>query len=144
MPANTSARSPSPTMEEEMQNKPHILVVEDNAALNRVMCFTLERAGFQVTSAANGKIAWDLAQVQTIEMVVTDQQMPEMTGVELSRLMRSSSKYAETPIILLTAKGLELELPVLCQQLGIAASFAKPFSPSTLLSTVQDLLVPVT
>lgn len=126
-----------------MQNSPlKILVAEDNAALARVLEFTLTKAGYSVTQAANGAIAWRLAQEESYDLVLTDLQMPEMTGVELCSLLRSSPQYADTPIVLLTAKGLEIELPQLCQQLGIAATFAKPFSPSQVVKTLQELLSP--
>ena len=117
-----------------------ILVAEDNAALSRVLEFTLSKAGYEVVIAPNGSVAWELAQQQHIDMVLTDQQMPLMTGTELCSQLRSSEQYADTPVILLTAKGLEMELPYLCEELGISATFAKPFSPSQVLKTVQEIL----
>lgn len=127
-----------------MQTAPQkILIAEDNAALSRVLEFTLTKAGYDVTQAANGRIAWEHAQVQHFDMVLTDQQMPEMTGVELCSHLRASEEYADTPVMLLTAKGLELELPQLCEELGIAATYPKPFSPSQILKIVQELLAPV-
>ncbi len=122
---------------------PRILVAEDNVALSRVIEFTLSRAGFEVVQAANGRIAWELANQQHFDLILTDQQMPEMTGVELCGRLRNSEQYADVPVVLLTAKGLELELPQLCKELDIAATFPKPFSPSQVLATVQNLLAPV-
>jgi len=119
-----------------------VLIAEDNAALSRVIEFTLSKAGYQVTQAANGRIAWEHAQREQFDVVLTDQQMPEMTGIELCGRLRDSEQYANTPVVLLTAKGLELELPQLCEELGIAATFPKPFSPSQVLRTVQELLSP--
>jgi two-component system response regulator CpxR len=66
--------------------------------------------------------------------------MPEMTGLELCRRLRATAEYANTPIILLTAKGLELELPALQRELAISAIFPKPFSPSEVVSTACQLL----
>ena len=66
--------------------------------------------------------------------------MPEMTGIELCRNLRDMPEYKECPIILLTAKGLELELPRLQRELDIDATFSKPFSPSALVKTVHELL----
>lgn len=119
-----------------------ILIAEDNAALSRVIEFTLSKAGYEVTQAANGRIAWEHAQNEHFDVILTDQQMPEMTGIELCGRLRDSEQYASTPVVLLTAKGLELELPQLCEELGIAATFPKPFSPSQVLRTVQELLAP--
>jgi CheY-like chemotaxis protein len=66
--------------------------------------------------------------------------MPEMTGLELCRRLRATVEYAHTPIVLLTAKGLELELPALQRELNISAIFPKPFSPSEVVSTACQLL----
>jgi CheY-like chemotaxis protein len=75
--------------------------------------------------------------------VVTDQQMPEMTGCELCERLRQDERYREIPIIMLTAKGLELELPRLRDELGITATFLKPFSPNEIVQAVEDCLVAV-
>jgi CheY-like chemotaxis protein len=66
--------------------------------------------------------------------------MPEMTGLELCRRLRATTEYEKTPIILLTAKGLELELPALQRELNISAIFPKPFSPSEVVSTACQLM----
>ncbi len=121
---------------------PKILVAEDNAALSRVLEFTLTKAGYSVTQAPNGAEAWACAQLEHFDLLLTDQQMPVMTGIELCSQLRNLEEYADIPIMLLTAKGLELELPQLCEELGIAATFAKPFSPSQVLRKVQELLTP--
>ena len=121
----------------------HVLVAEDNAALLSVIRFNLERAGFQVTVAANGRIAWEYAQDYQFDMVVTDQQMPEMTGCEFCRLLRDLDNYHETPVIMLTAKGMELELPKLKEELGISATFLKPFSPKEIIQAVEGHLAAV-
>ncbi len=119
-----------------------VLIAEDNAALARVLEFTLSKAGYKVTKARDGEDAWASAQLERYDLVLTDYQMPRMTGFELCSRLRELEEYAETPILLLTAKGLEIELPQLCDELGIAATFAKPFSPSQVLKTVQQLLTP--
>lgn len=115
------------------------LIVDDNVALARVIQFALDGAGFQAQTAFNGRVALEAAQETQFDVVVTDHQMPEMTGVELCRQLRAMPQYAERPIILLTAKGLELELPRLRDELGIDATFAKPFSPSELANAAVRL-----
>ena len=111
-----------------MENTPtKVLVAEDNAALSRVLEFTLSKAGYLVTQALNGAIAWEHAQNEQFELVLTDQQMPLMTGIELCENLRQLDNYRDVPIVLLTAKGLELELPQLCEELGIAATFCQAF-----------------
>lgn len=126
-----------------MNDDKQILVAEDNAALASVVRFNLERAGFQVTVAANGRIAWEHAQDTQFDLIVTDQQMPEMTGCEFCHLLRGLEEYRETPVIMLTAKGMELELPRLKEELGISATFLKPFSPKEIVQAVDDYLAAV-
>ena len=120
-----------------------ILLAEDNAALSSVIRFNLQRSGFQVEAALTGRLAWELAQVHQFDLVITDQQMPEMTGCELCECLRRSEAYRETPIIMLTAKGMELELPRLREELGLAATFLKPFSPKEVIRAVEDCLAAV-
>jgi len=116
------------------------LVVDDNMALARVTQFALDGAGFETQTAINGRVALDLALESHFDIIITDQQMPEMTGTELCQRLRDEKEYADCPIILLTAKGLELELPRLREELGINATFAKPFSPSAIVKTANELL----
>jgi len=105
---------------------------------SRVIEFALNAAQFETETAYNGKLALAAARSSQFDIVITDQQMPEMTGVELSRELRLLSNYVDCPIILLTAKG--LELPQLREELGINATFPKPFSPSAVVHAVHELL----
>lgn len=115
------------------------LVAEDNSALSRVISFALRRAGFQTTVAINGDEAWEAAQVASFDLIVTDYQMPGLTGVELAARIRDLPNFAETPIVLLTAKALELNAEQLRDQYGVAAVLTKPFSPSELAELVNRL-----
>ncbi|MCC6494329.1 MAG: response regulator [Pirellulales bacterium] len=123
-----------------MGSRGKALVVDDNVALARVTQFALTRAGFDAQIAPNGRKALEMAQKEPFDIVISDQQMPEMTGLELCQRLRATPRYAATPIILLTAKGLELELPMLQRELEISAIFPKPFSPSEIVGTACQLL----
>ena len=116
------------------------LIVDDNIALSRVTQYALDGIGFDTEIACNGRLALNLAIKSQFDIVITDQQMPELTGIELCQKLRDLANYADCPIILLTAKGLELELPRLQEELGISAIFAKPFSPSAIVKAVNELL----
>ncbi len=74
-----------------------ILVADDNAALALVVRFHLEQAGFQVTVARNGKEAWKLLQSQAFDLLVTDQQMPELSGCELCARCGGIRAYRRSP-----------------------------------------------
>lgn len=119
------------------------LIVDDNVALARVTQFALDGAGYETQTAFNGRLALDAAIETHFDIVITDQQMPEMTGVDLCRELRQRPEYENCPIVLLTAKGLELELPRLRKELGIEATFAKPFSPSAIVKACGELLAGV-
>ncbi|TWU29462.1 response regulator [Bythopirellula polymerisocia] len=116
------------------------LIVDDNIALARVTQFALDRAGFETQVAKNGQVALELAQEFQFDVVVTDQQMPVMSGTELCRALRELPDYVDCPLLLLTAKGLELELPKLREELGINAVFCKPFSPAAIVNEIKELL----
>ncbi len=118
------------------------LIVDDNVALARVTQFALDRAGFETQTAYNGRLALEAALKSQFDIVITDQQMPEMTGIELCKELRSRDEYSRCPMVLLTAKGLELELPKLRDEIGIDATFAKPFSPSAVVNACKKLLAP--
>ncbi len=116
------------------------LIVDDNIALARVTQFALDRAGFETQIALNGQMGLELAQESQFDIVITDQQMPIMSGIELCRALRELPNYFDCPLILLTAKGLELELPKLREEIGINGVFCKPFSPAAVVSEVKELL----
>jgi CheY-like chemotaxis protein len=103
-----------------------------------VMRFNFNRVGFSTKVALNGRIAWDLLQTETFELLVTDFQMPVMDGEELCRRIRSDSRFAELPIILLTAKGLEIDRDRLTRELGLSLILYKPFSPRQLVAAAEE------
>lgn len=123
-----------------MNNKAKILVVEDNVALSGVVCFNLVRAGFQVKSAASGHEALKAIHEESFDLVLSDQQMPMMTGIQLCEHIRQLPGYQHTPIILLTAKCMELSVSQLQQRLGLSAALPKPFSPSELITCIEEAL----
>jgi CheY-like chemotaxis protein len=117
-----------------------VLVAEDNPALSLVVRFHLEQAGNQVTVARTGGEAWDLLQREPFDMLVTDQQMPEMLGSEICLEMRKSPTLARIPVIMLTAKGLELEAARLREEYGVREILPKPFSVRQLVELVESHL----
>ena len=120
--------------------KAKILVCEDNVALSGVICFNLVRAGFDVTSVGNGKLALDALEKRTFDLVLSDQQMPMMTGIQMCESMRQLPQHKRTPFILLTAKCMEIDFIRLQQTLGISAALPKPFSPSELVNCIEESL----
>ncbi len=117
-----------------------VLICEDNLALNSVVRINLERAGYQVATAYNGQEGWQILQQQEINLVITDEQMPQLSGRELCRRMRESPQHADIPVIMFTAKNLELDQDALRSELGIAETFPKPFSPTKLVEGARRVL----
>ena len=120
--------------------KKSVLVAEDNPVLANVLRFNLQRIELNVTVANDGASAWGLAQRQQFDAVITDQEMPGLTGLELCQRIRGLSEYDDVPILMVTAREIELDAENLKRELGIAAVFAKPYSPNKLVRTVEDLL----
>ncbi len=124
-----------------MSEKPkRILVAEDNTALLAVIRFNLEKAGFEVTTAKCGRTAWNLLKEQDFDLLVSDFQMPGMTGGELCRRIRDDPRLAPLPVLLLTVRGFEPEVTRYVEELSVSAVMSKPFSPRELTRTVWDCL----
>jgi len=85
-----------------------ILLAEDDAAMRRFLEITLERAGYEVTSAEDGLAAMKIAFAERFDVVVADAVMPNLTGHDLCRMLRQNADYKTTPLIILS--GLEQEI----------------------------------
>lgn len=117
-----------------------VLIAEDNRALADVTRFNLTRAGFVVTVARNGKEGQEHLQRARFDCLVTDYQMPLMNGEELCRWIRTQPALDDLPIVLLSAKGLEVDQERMRTELGVRAFLFKPFSPRELAETVTECL----
>jgi CheY-like chemotaxis protein len=113
-----------------------VLVAEDDRVMSDVIRFNLERAGYGVTVARNGTEAWGLLQSRQFDLLVTDYQMPGMNGEELCRAVRTQFPDMPLPVIFLSARGLELNVTQMKEELGIETLLFKPFSPRELIETV--------
>ena len=119
----------------------NIIVADDNFALANVVRFHLGRAGHEVTVVKNGQEVLNKLRDGQFDLVVTDQQMPLRTGLEVCEEIRDNMpNCVGIPIILLTAKRLEMDVEALQQQYGISKVFPKPFSPAELVEVITELL----
>ncbi len=109
-----------------------VAVAEDDAVFRRVITFTLERAGLTVLPVPNGELAWQLLQNEEVACLVTDHQMPLLSGIELLNRVRGDERLRDLPAVLCTAKGLELDSEYLMRRYNLAAILHKPFSPRKL------------
>jgi len=117
-----------------------ILLCDDEIHILRAAEFKLKRAGHAVRTAADGEEAWALLKEELPEILITDYQMPRLDGLGLVERVRSDPATAVLPILMLTAKGFELNHDELARQWNVTAVMAKPFSPRELLQAVERLL----
>lgn len=113
-----------------------ILLADDDPSLREVVRFALDRAGFEVIEASDGKVALDRFHRQAIDFVVLDVLMPEMDGIEVCREIRKTS---QVPILFLSSRGEEVD-KVLGLEMGGDDYLSKPFSPRELVSRIRAVL----
>jgi len=116
-----------------------VLVADDELHIIHVVAIKLRNNGYEVISAGNGAEAYELACREKPDVVVTDYQMPLMTGIELIEKMRGQDGTRDIPVILLTARSFAIT-PEMQESLGVSSCLSKPFSPKELLKTIQDIL----
>ena len=116
-----------------------ILVVDDEAHIVQVVAIKLRNAGLEVETASDGEEALAALRREWFDLVVTDLQMPVMSGVELARAMAADPALARIPVLMLTARG-HLLREGEADSANIARVVHKPFSPRGLLADVVELL----
>ena len=116
-----------------------VLVVDDEIHIIHVVAIKLRNNGYEVISAENGAEALKLACEDKPDIIVTDFQMPVMTGLELVRQLRSNEATKDVPVIMLTARGFAVEDKEI-KDLEISEFLSKPFSPKDLLRCIEDIL----
>lgn len=112
-----------------------VLLVEDDPALRRYLEIVLQRASYEVVSAADGLEAMKLLLNSNVDIVVTDAIMPNLNGSELCRFVRSSQQLSHLPIVLLSALD-----PKNTEPEQVNAFLTKPVSPEDLLDCLTNLL----
>lgn len=115
-----------------------VLIADDEPVFRRVMAFTLERRGLVVEAVQNGADALLRLRRDSFDVVVTDLQMPGMSGIELLAHIRFTLGLTTLPLVLCTAKGLELDAQQISQQYDLTAVLHKPFSPQRLASLILN------
>lgn len=116
------------------------LVVDDEIHIVQVVAIKLRNNGFDVTTAENGAVALEAVERDKPDVIVTDFQMPVMTGVEFVENLRKNPETVDIPVIMLTARGFAIE-DERKEELNISACLSKPFSPRELLQSVEEVLV---
>lgn len=116
-----------------------VLIVDDNRAMTQVLRFHFEKAGFSTTVAFNGADAVRKLREQHVDLVVTVLQMLEMDGGELCHHIREVMELKDLPIILCSARSLEVESTRLAITYDISHVFYKPISPKGIVAYACEL-----
>jgi two-component system alkaline phosphatase synthesis response regulator PhoP len=116
-----------------------VLVVDDEIHIVHVVAIKLRNNGYEVITANNGAEALELAQQESPDIIVTDYQMPVMSGLELVKELRENEITKNIPVILLTARSFAISKEEQ-NDLQISRCLSKPFSPRELLGDIEDIL----
>ncbi len=116
-----------------------VLVVDDEIHIVHVVAIKLRNNGYEVITADNGVEAYELACREEPDIVVTDYQMPGMTGLELVEKIRTTEPIKAMPAILLTARSFAISKEQQAE-LNISGCLSKPFSPRELMGNIEDVL----
>ena len=116
-----------------------ILAVDDSSSLRQMVAFSLKAAGYQVVEAVDGQDGLDKAKQQTVDLVLTDQNMPRMDGLALVRRLRGMAQHRAVPILILTTESSD-EMKQAGRAAGATGWLVKPFDPPRLLEVIGKVL----
>ena len=132
----SQARKPAVTPYQSQLN-PRILVVDDDDDIRRLNTEVLARSGYKVDAAADGAVAWRTLRLNSYDLLLTDHDMPKVTGVEL--LIKLRAARMALPVILVSGT-ITAEKLKPYPWLQIDATLLKPYTPDELLATVRKVL----
>jgi len=116
-----------------------MMVIDDEPDIVELVSYNLKKEGFDVASAADGEEALSMIRRGNFDFLILDLMLPGIQGMELCRILRNDPKTAHIPIIMLTAKGEEVDR-ILGLETGADDYMTKPFSPRELIARVKAVL----
>ncbi len=116
-----------------------ILAVDDSASLRQMVAFTLKSSGYHVIEAVDGQDAVEKLREHSVDLVLTDQNMPRMDGLTLVRHLRSQPAFKHVPILVLTTESSD-EMKQAGRAAGATGWMVKPFDPKRLIDVVGKVL----
>lgn len=116
-----------------------ILIVEDEHAIAEVLEYNLLKAGFEVDTEPRGDTALESIRRHAPDLLVLDLMLPGLDGLELTRILKGNSKTASIPIVMLTARGEELDR-IVGLELGADDYISKPFSPREVVLRIKAVM----
>lgn len=122
-----------------MPPKSCILVIDDEKDIVKLLQYNLEKEGYQVLSALSGEEGLEAARNKKPDLILLDLMLPGVDGLEVCRLLKTDPKTRLIPVMMLTAKGSEID-QVVGLELGASDYVPKPFSVKVVLARVKNLL----
>jgi len=129
-------KTPTPTGLRLLQT---VVIADDESTIRLLVHATIDSDDYTVVEAIDGAQAWAMVQEKKPSLVLLDVQMPELSGLEVLRLIKSDPALRKTKVILLTSKAQETDIETGLLE-GADFYLTKPFSPLDLLSRVEEAL----
>ena len=116
------------------------LVVDDSPTMRRIVCNALKELGYgEITEAGDGKEALDKLGSTPVDFVITDWNMPEMNGLELTRAIREHPQWGTLPVLMVTTKGMKEDI-VAAMHARVNNYVVKPFTPKVLRDRIDTIM----
>ena len=116
-----------------------ILSVDDSPSIRQMVAFTLSSSGYEVIEAVDGQEGLEIAKTRLVDLVLTDQNMPRMDGLTLTKNLRAMPTYAKVPILMLTTES-GADMKAMGKAAGATGWLVKPFDPQKLLEVVKKVI----
>lgn len=122
-----------------MEDKKTILIVDDEEPIRQLIKYNLEREGFKTLQACNAIKAIEKARTEKVDLIILDLMLPDMSGLDVCRILKNDSKTTCIPIVMVTAKTEDADI-VYGLELGAEDYITKPFSPKVLVARIKSVL----
>lgn len=116
-----------------------ILAVDDSPSIRKMVGFTLRSAGYEVVEAEDGQDGLEKARLGPVNLVLTDQNMPRMDGISLTKKLRENPKFKATPILILTTESSD-QMKQAGRAAGATGWLVKPFDPAKLIEVIGKVI----
>jgi two-component system, chemotaxis family, chemotaxis protein CheY len=116
-----------------------ILAVDDSISMRQMVSFTLKNAGYEVVEAVDGEDAFDKAIQRPFDLVLTDQNMPRLDGIGLTKRLREHPNFKTTPILILTTESSD-QMKQAGRAAGATGWLVKPFDPTKLIEVIKKVV----
>lgn len=116
-----------------------ILAVDDSGSLRQMVSYILQAAGYNVVQAVDGQDGLKKAKAKTVDLILTDQNMPLMDGLTLIKTLRGLTSYQKVPILMLTTESSD-EMKAKGKAAGANGWLVKPFDPKRLIEIVNKVI----